>query len=108
MRRMLYPSTIEFIKRCFNAVVGVVVCAAIIAIGWIALMAIAVVLDFALEYALEAVDAPDFIRSLFSLMLWITLVVLGLAITITSVSDAINLARASLKNPFKPKDGSQR
>ena len=88
--------------------VGVVACAAIFAIGWIALMAIAVVLDFALEYTLEAVDAPDLIRSLLSRVLPIALVVLGLAITITSVSDAINLARASLKNPFKPKDGPQR
>ena len=105
---MLYPSTREFINRRFNEVVRVVVCAAILAIGWIALMAIAVVLDFALKYTLEAVDAPDFIRSLFSLMLWITLVVLGLAITITSVSEAINLARSGLKNPFKPKDGTQR
>ena len=105
---MLYPSTREFINRRFNEVVGVVVCAAIIAIGWIALMAIAVVIDFALKYTLEAVDAPGLIRSLLSLMLWIALVVLGLAITITSVSEAINLAMASLKNPFKPKDGSQR
>ena len=105
---MLYPSTIEFIKRSFNAVVGVVACAAIIAIGWIALMAIAVILDFALEYTLATVGAPDFIRSVLSRVLWAALVVLGLAITITSVSDAINLARASLKNPFKPKDGSQR
>ena len=105
---MLYPSTTEFLKRSFNAVVDVVGGAAIFAIGWITLMAIAVVLDFALKYTLEAVDAPDFIRSLFSLMLWITLVVLGLAITITSVSDAINLARASLKNLFKPKNGTQR
>ena len=108
MRRMLDPSTKEFIKRWFNEVVGVVGGAAIFAIGWIALMAIAVVLDFALKYTLEAMDAPDFIRSLLSLMLWITLVVLGLAITITSVREAINLAMASLKNPFKPKDGSQR
>ena len=105
---MLYPSTTEFIKRSFNAVVGVVACAAIIAIGWIALMAIAVVLDFALEYTLATVGAPDFVRSLLSRVLWAALVVLGLAIAITSVSDAINLARASLKNLFKPKDGTQR
>ena len=108
MRRMLYPSTTEFIKRRFNEVVRVVVCAAILAIGWIALLAIGIVLNFALEYALEAVDAPDLIRSLLSLMLWVTLVVLGLAITITSVSEAIDLARSGLKNPFEQKDGTQR
>ena len=108
MRRMLYPSTIEFIKRRFNAVIRVVICAAILAIGWIALMGIGIALNFALEYTLEAVGAPDFIRSLSSLMLWAALALLGLAITITSVSDAINLAMVGLKNPFDPKDGTQR
>ena len=108
MRRILYPSTIEFIKRRFNAVIRVVICAAILAIGWIALMGIGIALNFALEYTLEAVGAHDFIRSLISLMLWVALVLLGLAITITSVSDAINLAMVGLKNPFDPKDGTQR
>ena len=108
MRLLLYPSTIEFIKRRANAVVRVVICAAILAVGWIALMGIGIALNFALEYTLEAVDAPGLIRGLLSLMLWVALVVLGLAITISSVSDAINLAMASLKNPFEPKDGTQR
>ena len=108
MRRLLYPSTIEFIKRRFNATALIAACAAILAVGWIVLLAIGIILNFALEYTLEAVGAPDFIRSLISLMLWVALVLLGLAITITSVSDAINLAMVGLKNPFEPKDGTQR
>lgn len=107
MRSILYPSTIGFIKRRVNAVVRVVACAAILAIGWIILMAIGIALNFALEYTLEAVDAPDWVRSLLSLMLWVGLVVLGIAVTTTSISDAINLAKAGLKDPFEPKDGTQ-
>ena len=108
MRRLLYPSTIEFIKRRFNAVVRVVVCAAILAIGWIALMAIGIALNFALEYALEAVDAPGFIRSLLSPMLWLVLVALGIAITATSITDIINLTKVGLKNLDERKDETQR
>ena len=81
-------------------------CAAILAVGWIILLAIGIALDFALEYTVEAVDAPDWVRSVLSLMLWGGLVALGIAITITSVNDAINLAKAGLKNPFDPKDGT--
>ena len=81
-------------------------CAAILAVGWIILMAIGIALNFALQYTLEAVDAPDWVRSVLSLMLWGGLVALGIAITITSVNDAINLAKAGLKNPFDPKDGT--
>lgn len=105
---MLYPSTIEFIKRRFNAVIRVVICAAILAIGWIALMGIGIALNFALEYTLEAVGAPDFIRSLSSPMLWLVLVALGIAITATSIVDIINLTKVGLKNPDERKDGTHR
>ena len=71
-------------------------------------MAIGIVLDFALEYTLEAVNAPDFIRNLLSPMAWIVLVVLGVAITITSIGDAVNLAKVGLKNSCEPKNGNQR
>ncbi len=71
-------------------------------------MAIGIVLDFALEYTLEAVNAPDFIRNLLSPMPWIALVVLGVAITITSIGDAVNLAKVGLKNSYEPKNGNQR
>ena len=71
-------------------------------------MAIGIALDFALEYTLEAVNAPDFIRNLLSPMAWIALVVLGVAITITSIGDAVNLAKVGLKNSYEPKNGNQR
>ena len=107
IRSIIEPATTEFIKRRVNAVVRVLARAAILAIGWIVLMAIGIILNFALEYTLEAVDAPGWVRSLLSLMLWVGLAVLGVAITTTSVSDAINLAKTGLKDPCEPKDGTQ-
>ena len=108
MRRLLYPSTIEFIKRRANAVALIAACAAILAVGWIVLLAIGIILNFALEYTLEAINAPDYIRDLLSPMPWIALVALATSMTITSVVDAVNLTKVGLKNPDERKDGTQR
>ena len=104
MRRLLYPSTIEFIKRRFNATALIAACAAILAVGWIVLLAIGIILNFALEYTLEAISAPTYIRNLLSPMPWIALVALATSMTITSVVDAINLTKVGLQNPDERKD----
>ena len=108
MRRLLYPSTIKFIKRRFNATALIVTCAAILAVGWIVLFAIGIILNFALEYTLEAISAPDYIRDLLSPTPWIALVALATSMTITSVVDSINLTKVGLKNPDERKDETQR
>ena len=100
----LDPSDVEAIKRS----VKITIRAVILAINWVVLIGIALLLNTALEYALNVANAPEIVRNLLSPMLWMTLVTLVVAITITSVVDVINLAKVGLKSPDERKDGTQR
>ena len=100
----LDPSDVEAIKQS----VKITIRAIILAINWVVLIGITLFLNTVLEYAMNVANAPDVVRNLLSPMLWMTLVTLVVAITITSVVDVINLAKAGLKNPDERKDGTQR
>ena len=100
----LAPSDVEAIKQS----VRITIRAIILAMNWVVLIGIALLLNTALEYALNVANAPEIVRNLLSPMLWMTLVTLVVAITVTSVVDVINLAKVGLKSPDEPKDGTQR
>ena len=100
----LRPSDVEAIRRSVRiAILGIVfsavgailiaVRAIMLAIIWAILIGIALFLNSALEYALTATNAPQSVRNLLEPMDWGVLVVIGLAVTLNTFRDVVNLLK---------------
>ena len=85
----LAPSDVEAIKQS----VRITIRALILAMNWAVLIGIALFLNTALEYALKVTNAPEAVRSLLSPMSWGVLVIIGAAMTITSLIDVLRLIK---------------
>ena len=85
----LDPSDVEAIKQS----VRITMRAVILAVNWAVLIGIALFLNTALEYALNVTNAPDTVRSLLSPMSWGVLVIIGAAVTITSLIDVLRIMK---------------
>lgn len=85
----LRPSDVEAIRQSVRIVILGIVFAAVSVV----LIAIALFLNLALEYALNVTNAPEFVKDLLDPMDWGVLVVIGLAVTLNSLRGVFNLLR---------------
>ena len=68
-----------------------------IAVVWAGFVAIAIVLNFLIEYLLKAVNAPDLVKDLTSPMSYGIPIMLAFTTTLTSVIDILKLTAAGFK-----------
>lgn len=93
---MLEPNTILVMQRCFNLVVR----AAIIAVTWACLLAIAFSLNWFINIVLSSLNADAAIRMILTQVILAFVVVLGVCATITGLLDVIALTAAVVRSAF--------
>ena len=88
-----YPSTLRAIRLYFNIVVR----AAVLALIWGALLGIGTGLNWLIDVALGAFDASEQVKNVSLQVSLLYIVILGVAMTFTSLKDVWDLTRASLR-----------
>ena len=91
----LYPSTIEFIKRCYNIAVRSIVAVVV----WAMFALSGVFLDRVMDFSMKELELPESVQSIVSPMAYGVPIILGVAILITSVFDIFRFSVEHLRQP---------
>ncbi len=91
---IIHPATVETIKFCVNLVVR----AAVLALTWACILAIGVGFNWLINWILKALMAPEIIGRYSEQVVFLYVLILGIAATATSFKDIFALIRASMRN----------